>query len=168
MLTERLTLRVPGATCLGIASVPYRHLAFHKHSTDQSGKCDLPKTDNAGDIAFGVLFEIPDSERSALDRAEGLGHGYIDAPIEVFDAASNPVPAIAYFATDDAINATLVPYDWYHCLVVSGARQHDLPAHYIASIAAVHSVPDPTPTRPTRLEALQALKSANVPFPADA
>ena len=60
MLTERLTRRVPNARCLGVARVPGRRLAFHKQSVDKSGKCDLPKTGNNSDVAYGVLFDIPD------------------------------------------------------------------------------------------------------------
>ena len=164
MLTERLTLRVPEARCLGVARVPGHRLTFHKRSDDKSGKCDLPKTGSNSDVAYGVLFDVPDSQRRALDDAEGLGHGYTDAPIEVLDADSCPVSAIGYFATKDAINLELAPYDWYHCLVVSGARQHNLPADYVASITAVPSVADPMPKRKTRLEALHALKNANVEF----
>ena len=164
MLTERLILRVPEARFLGIARAPGRLLTFHKRSVDESGKCDLQKTGNNSDIAYGVLFCVPDSQRDALDDAEGLGHGYTAAPIEVFDADSCPVSAIGYFATDDAINSQLVPYDWYHCLVVSGAKQHDLPAEYVASITAVLPVADPKPERKTRLEALRALENAGIKF----
>lgn len=164
MLTERLTLRVPGARGLGNARALGRRLAFHKRSDDKSGKCDLPNTGNHSDVIYGVLFDVPESQRSALDNAEGVGHGYEDAPIHVLDANSCPVSAIGYFATADAIDSRLVPFDWYHCLVVSGARQHGLPPDYVSSIAAVRTIPDPSLTRPTRLEALQAMKNANVQF----
>ena len=99
-----------------------------------------------------------------MDDAEGLGHGYTDASIEVLDADSCLVSAIGYFATDDAIDSELVPYDWYHCLVVSGARQHNLPDAYVASITAVVPVADPMTNRRTRLEALRALENAGVKF----
>lgn len=168
MLTERLTWRVPDARCLGIARALGRRLVFHKLSVDKSGKCDLPKTGNNSDVVYGVLFDVPDSQRSALDDAEGLNCGYKDAPIEILDAHSRPVRAIGYFATDNAIDPGLVPFDWYHCLVVSGARQHHLPGDYILSIAAVRTVPDPEPKRKSRLEALQALKNANVEFTGNA
>ena len=164
MLTERLKRRVSGAHCLGIARAPGRRLAFHKRSSDESGKCDIPTTGNSSDVVHGVLFDIPDSQRSALDCAEGVGHGYEAAPIEVLDSDSSPIQATAYFATSDAIDAHLVPYDWYHCLVVAGARQHRLPGDYVSSVVAVRSVPDPKPNRRTRLEALQALKDANVEY----
>jgi len=164
MLTERLTSRVPGARFLGIARALGRRLVFHKRSDDTSGKCDLPETGNDSDVVYGVLFDVPDSQRSFLDDAEGLGRGYKDSAIEVLDADSRPVSAMAYFATDNAIDPRLVPFDWYHCLVVSGARQHDLPIDYILSIAAVRAVPDPEPKRKSRVAALQALKNANVEF----
>lgn len=157
MLTERLEARVRGARFLGIARVHGRRLVFHKRSSDESGKCNLPESESNSDAAYGVLFDVPDSQRSVLDRAEGLGNGYKIAPIEVLDSGSLPVSATGYFATADAIDPRLVPYDWYHSLVVSGARQHGLPPDYIASIVAVRTVPDPIPTRKARREALQAL-----------
>lgn len=164
MLTERLKARVPNARCLGIVRTLGRRLEFHKRSSDESGKCDLPKTGNNSDVVYGVLFDVPDSQRRDLDYAEGLDRGYKDALIEVLDSDSHPVSATGYFATADAIDSQLVPYDWYHYLVVSGAKQHNLPADYILSLVAVHSIPDPKPNRRTRLEALQALKNANVEF----
>src|SRR5437016_5457274 len=130
MLTQRLTQRVPHVRCLGLASASGRRLTFHKRSIDGSGKCDLVHTTNDSNVAFGVLFDVPDAERSALDSAEGLGSGYKDASIEVMDAKSFLVSAICYLATDDAIDSKLLPYDWYQRLVVCGARQHKLPADY--------------------------------------
>jgi hypothetical protein len=170
MLTERLKRRVHDVRCFGIARVVGRRLVFHKRSVDksgnESGKCDIPTTGNNSDVVYGVLFEIPDSQRSALDCWEG--HGYEAASILLLDSDSSPVSARAYLATADAIDPRLVPYDWYQCLVVVGARQHRLPGDYISSIVAVRSIPDPKPKRPTRLEALQALKDANVAYTGNA
>lgn len=168
MLTERLKQRVPGARCLGVARALGRRLTFHKRSSDESGKCDIPTTENNSDVVHGVLFDVPDGQRSDLDKAEGVGHGYEAGPIKVLDSTSSLVPATAYFATANAIDPELIPYDWYHCLVVAGARQHRLPDDYVSSVVAVRSVPDPKPERKTRLEALQALKDANVEYTGNA
>ena len=160
MLTERLTRRVSGARCLGNARALGRRLAFHKRSSDGSGKCDIPSTGNNSDVVYGVLFDVPDSQRPALDEWEGVGYGYEASPIEVLDSDSSPILAIAYLATADAIDPRLVPYDWYHRLVVTGMRQHQLPDDYVSSVVITRSVPDPDPRRKTRLEALNPLPEA--------
>jgi gamma-glutamylcyclotransferase len=168
MLTERLTRRASGARCLGTARALGRRLAFHKRSSDGSGKCDIPLTGNNSDVVYGVLFDVPDSRRPALDEREGVGYGYEASPIEVLESDSSPILAIAYLATADDVDPRLVPYDWYHRLVVTGMRQHQLPDDYVSSVVATRSVPDPDPRRKTRLEALQALKNASVEFAGNA
>ena len=54
--------------------------------------------------------------------------------------------AVAYLATDDAIDDSVAPYIWYKDFVVEGAREHGLPPAYVAHfIASVAAVPDPNP-----------------------
>lgn len=156
MLTKRLTDRVSGATKIAVARVIRRRLAFHKRSTDGSGKCDIPAIDDLSSIVYGVLFNIPKDQFVELDRHEGVGYGYIRRKVEVV-VGSRSLSAQTYLATEDAIDAGLVPYDWYHRLVLEGAREHGLPRGYIADIAAVAAKVDPNPNRKTRLNALKAL-----------
>lgn len=165
MLKERLKLRVPGVRCLGVAHVLGRRLAFHKCSSDGSGKCDIPMTGINSDIVYGVLYDVPDCERPALDEVEGVGSGYEAAQIMVRAFGSSQVEATVYLASTDSIDESLAPYDWYHCLVVAGARQHHLPDDYISLIVSVRPVLDSKSSRKTRCEALRALKEANVEYP---
>src|SRR5206468_3693901 len=153
--------RVPGAKVLGVGHVVGRRLQFHKRSTDGSGKCDIPKSTNPSDTIHGVLFDIPDHQISNLDDAEGVGHGYERTTIEVTCDSTGSTTATVYLATPDSIDSSLAPYDWYHRLVLVGARQHHLPPVYISEIAAVPVHQDPKPDRKSRLEALQALSDAN-------
>jgi Uncharacterized protein involved in cation transport len=160
MLRERLLKRVPGATVIGLASVRGRELRFHKRSSDGSAKCDLATTQRDSDQAWGVLFEIPEDQITALDDAEGLGKGYARTAIQVRAGDGQAVESTVYLATPEAVAPALQPYDWYHSLVVMGARQNNLPAGYIAAIEAAHSIPDPMLRRKTRLEALEVLAAA--------
>jgi gamma-glutamylcyclotransferase len=160
MLRERLQKRVPGASVIGVASVSGRVLRFRKKSSDGSAKCDLLATECENDVAWGVLFEIPEGQIAALDDAEGLGKGYGKETVQVCAEGGVTVGSIAYLATPDAITPALQPYDWYHSLVAAGARQNNLPASYVEAIEATPSIADPMPRRKTRLEALEVLAAA--------
>ena len=163
MLTTRLTDRVPSASFVSLATVSGRKLVFHKRSGDKSGKCDIPACDDSSSAVHGVLFEISDSEWDDLDKHEGVGCGYERTDIDVMIGSQN-IGAKTYLATTSHIENGLIPYDWYYCLVVAGAREQKLPEDYIKSIASVPCKDDPNPSRKTRLEALDALKAAGTPY----
>jgi hypothetical protein len=59
-----------------------------------------------------------------------------------------------YRARPDAVRRGLRPYDWYHALVVSGARHHGLPEAYVERLAAVAANPDPDAGRAAKEHAL--------------
>jgi hypothetical protein len=110
-------------------------LRWHKVSKkDGSGKCDIVSSDTPDASVFGVLYEIANAEKSALDEAEGKGFGYEEIDIDV-SCDHRSVRAKAYRATNT--NATLKPYTWYHALVIAGAREHGLPASYVAGLERV-------------------------------
>jgi gamma-glutamylcyclotransferase len=52
-----------------------------------------------------------------------------------------------YVAERSHIQSELLPYTWYKRFVIEGARQHDLPAEYIARIEAMPATEDPDRTR---------------------
>ena len=58
----------------------------------------------------------------------------------------------------------LVPYDWYHAIILAGAIQHKFPKEYISTLQRVASKLDPNPDRPKRLEALKILSSAGFDY----
>lgn len=134
MPAARLRERCPSARAVGIAELPSHELRWHKRSIDGSGKCDIVAVDTPNASVFGVLYEIAAHEKAALDRAEGLGSGYEEIEIAVL-CGGNPVESKAYRATDT--NPALRPYTWYRALVIAGAREHGLPAPYIASLESV-------------------------------
>lgn len=159
MLTTRLVDRVPGASPVAVARVEGRRLAFHKRSSDESGKCDIPKASTPESVVQGVLFDIPEGQIDELDRHEGVGFGYERRVIEVVTEGV-VMAAHTYIAMPGYIDASVVPYDWYYCLVVAGAREHGLPAEYIQSIEETAIMVDPFAQRTTRTTALQALEMA--------
>lgn len=131
MPIARLRERCPSARALGIAELRCYDLRWHKRSKDGSGKCDIVAVDRPDATVFGVLYEINFAEKPALDRAEGLNRGYEEVEVAVL-CAERRVTAKAYRATD--INPSLRPYTWYRDLVIAGAKEHGLPAAYVAQL----------------------------------
>lgn len=141
MLSRRLCAvdRAPSAVAVGIGFVKARRLTFDKVSFDGSGKCDIESTGNSDDRVYGVLYSINESEKLALDVAEGLGKGYAQELVDVLTSSGN-CAAIAYVATNK--EPALRPYHWYKDMVIAGAVENHLPESYIEWIRTVDSKPD--------------------------
>lgn len=162
MLEERLQspCRAPGAVFLNTGSIQGYRLRFHKKSKDGSGKCNIVKTGSAEDVVYGVVFDVPENQLKALDKAEGVGYGYHhDCNIPVRLTGGTEMRMLLYVADSCCINDALIPYVWYQRLVTAGAEQHKLPKNYIADLKAVPSSEDPDPNRPAKLEAEEALNA---------
>ncbi|HHA2520515.1 TPA: gamma-glutamylcyclotransferase family protein [Stenotrophomonas maltophilia] len=145
MLSSRLRERCPSARPIGMAELPDHELRWHKRSKDNSGKCDVVAC--PGKHIIGVLYRIEDTDKTALDRAEGLGQGYEAIEAHVLHNGNN-VLAKAYQAT--AIDESLTPYGWYKALVIAGAQEHGLPNDYVEQLKLVASTDDPDRTRHDR------------------
>ncbi|MGY3138412.1 gamma-glutamylcyclotransferase [Bradyrhizobium sp. USDA 4501] len=151
MPTARIRERCPSARALGLAELPGYWLRWHKASKDGSGKCDIVASEASGISVFGVLYEIAGAEKSKLDKAEGLGSGYEEADITVRFGGTQ-VTAKVYRATN--ADPALRPYTWYRALVIAGAKEHGLPAPYIAGLESVPAAEDPDRARHDRNMAL--------------
>jgi len=162
MLTERLHMRCPTARPIGNAIARGFSLSFSKRSKDGSAKATLVKRGESEQAAYGVLFEISNNEVPGLDKAEGEGKGYDrdDAFIVVSIADGKESTASTYRASPQACDNNLVPYDWYHALILAGALQHGLPEIYVTRLCRAIRRPDPEPQRQCRRDALNVLRSA--------
>lgn len=141
MSIARLRELVPSAVRLGCHRLKEHDLRFHKSSKDGSGKCDAFFTGKDEDLIFGALFEIDSTEKTALDRAEGLGYGYDEKEVTILSGDGTSCKAITYIATN--INKSLKPYSWYVNHVLVGAKETPLPDDYIQKkIEAVESIED--------------------------
>lgn len=145
MSLARLRDRVPGAERLGQFILVGHDLRFHKQSKDGSGKCDAFLTENPKDSIFGALFEINPFEKPALDIVEGLGYGYQQKTVTVYNNEGVSFEAITYYAM--TIDSTLKPYSWYLNHVLIGAREIGVEQHYINNILAVEAIEDPDKKR---------------------
>jgi len=152
MSSRRLRQRTPSAQVLGTYSLPRHTLRFHKLGMDGSGKCDAYFTGKQSDIVLGVLYDIDEREKPALDRAEGLGCGYSQKHVQVMSTAGDGETSVIYCATN--IDDSLCPFTWYKEHVLMGAREAKLPAEYIAGIEAIKAVRDPDLTREQQQSAI--------------
>jgi hypothetical protein len=126
-------------------------LCFHKKSIDGSSKCDAFETGSDHDVVWGVVFNIPKSEKLALDKAEGLGSGYNQKEVDLITPSGERISAVTYYADETAIAEGLSPYTWYKEFVLRGAREHGLPSEYISSsIDSISATIDIDPARNRR------------------
>lgn len=147
MSTARLRERMPSCKPLGTATLPGHVLRFHKRSVDKSGKCNAFATDGE-DSVIGVLFSFDPGERSALDKAEGVGNGYEHATVTVINDKGRRRKVLTYLAVPGYIDESLRPYGWYKDFVLVGAREHGLPEEYIGErILSVEAIDVPDETR---------------------
>lgn len=146
LYTPRLRFRVPDCRHLGIATLRRHQLRFHKRSIDGSAKCDAFQTIFDDDFVLGALFEIPESQKGALDRAEGLGGGYLEKSVTV-EGTGGVTEAVTYVADQSAITTSLQPYGWYRDFVLRGAAEHRLPLDYVRRFIEVPWFNDPDQSR---------------------
>jgi gamma-glutamylcyclotransferase len=104
-----------------------------------------------------VIFDVEEAQLEVLDRFEGVGYGYRRDEIMI-SLEGTKSRVCVYVAEADYLDEALVPFDWYHQLVVAGAEQNALASEYIAGLQAVPFRKDPDPNRKSRLEALAALQ----------
>lgn len=171
LCVQRMLARAPSARVVAVASLAGHALRWHKAGRDGSGKCDAFFTGNDDDVVHGVVYDLTQADKRALDRFEGLGEHYgeklaqlVAAPGGGFrrdgetqdgnDARERVVAgaleATVYVALPGRVDANARPWTWYRDHVLTGARQHGLPAHYVARIEAVEAAEDPDRRRHRR------------------
>jgi len=148
MSLTRLRARTPSARLVAVATLPAHRLGFHKVGQDGSGKCDAQATGNPDDRVSGVVFDIADMEKPALDQIEGLGAGYDEKVVQVVTTEGKALSPSMYFATH--IDASRKPYFWYKEHVLIGARENNLPADCIEQIESIEAIDDPDQARHER------------------
>lgn len=131
LFAPRLAARIAIREVIGVLSLDDTRLVFHKRGADGSGKCSLLAC--TGAQSHGVVYRIDTADKPTLDRIEGCARGY---RVEwLLDSVLGE--CFFYRAEEAALDASLLPFDWYHAYVLAGAGHHGLPAAYVAAIAAV-------------------------------
>ena len=136
----RLSGRLSSARLVGTSFLSDWSLRFHKRSLDKSGKCNIVSGGNGIHIA---IFDISRTDKTLLDRIEGLGSGYTQISLAVPEVGE----CMSYAAEGSFVDDSLVPYEWYKELVLLGARAHSFPTKYLDDIERVIAAKDPDPRR---------------------
>lgn len=137
---ERMQRRVPSARFRALAALPGHVLRFHKRgSEDGTGKANAFRTDRAGDVVHGVVYEVDPDELPGLDGHEG---GYHRVRVRVDDpvGGGEPLEAWTYVAKVSFVDDTLVPTRAYLGHAIRGARAHGLPDDWIAHLERTPTV----------------------------
>lgn len=149
MSSARLSARLQSSRSVGVGALPSHRLGFHMRSgLDGSAKCDAYRTGREEDRVHGVLFSVAVHELAVLDHFESRGVAYERVEVQIERLEGDHVGAYTYRALK--VEPGLRPFDWYKEHVVRGAREHGLPAHYVAALEAVPAQPDPDTIRRAR------------------
>lgn len=146
------------AICLGVYKIIGYRLSFHNRGYDDpSGKCNIIPVKNPKYEVYGVLYEIAQNEKCLLDKAQGLGYANQEITLKVFPVRSennqaglnleSGVFAFTYIADKDNVFEDLVPFSWYKEMIITGAREHQLPADYIHHLEQYACTQDPNVQR---------------------
>jgi cation transport regulator ChaC len=99
------------------------------------------EADPAAEV-WGVLYKITRRDLVWLDTTEGFpGYGYRHLWVEAEDGDGNAVPCVAYLARGKAEDGR--PSQRYLTLIRDGARDHGLPAHWLAHLDTVRHADEP-------------------------
>ncbi len=137
---RRLRKRISSARLVTTGLLPDWSLHFHKRGNDKSAKCNILP---GGDGVHCAIFEISAADKLTLDKVEGVGFGYSKIMLSipgVGDCAS-------YVAEASHVDDSLLPYDWYHQLVLIGAQRHGFPHGYVQAIRSKQVIGDPDQDR---------------------
>ncbi len=140
----RIEARLGACRGLGAACLKGYCLRFHKRGVDASGKCNVLYGGDGRRRVYGGLYRLTAPQARDLDQFEG--QGYVRQGVTVIHQ-HRPLEAYTYIASSQWIDDRLRPYDWYHALVLQGARELGLPATYVRGIAAASFSIDPDPVR---------------------
>ena len=141
-----LRSRTPSAEILSTESSPYYYLLFNKHGLDNSGKCNIVKSDNIDDVVHGVVYQINADEKAVLDEAE---LGYSRERIQIGEYEN----VLVYIANETVSNYSK-PYSWYRDIVIAGAQYHNFPESYIEHIRSFTAIVDPDLERENKHRAI--------------
>jgi len=127
MSSLRLRERIPSARSLGAAQLAGWRLAPNKPGRDGTGKANLVA--DANTLVWGVLYELGPADWPTLDRYEP---GYIRISQSLVESGELTRRAEVYVF--ERPGPDLPMHDWYREHLVEGAREHALPADYVAAL----------------------------------
>jgi AIG2 family protein len=130
MSSAELRAWCPAHRVVGPAELPGHRLAYLRRSIRWgAGVVDIVPA--PGRSVWGVLYDLPLGP-GELDAKEGAGFAYRRRRVDVRHGESS-FAAFAYEVIEKE-TAEVAPRPEYRELLVTGAREHGLPGHYIAEL----------------------------------
>lgn len=143
----RLQSRIGPCPIIAVARLEGAELCFHKIGLDRSGKCNIVFRKNSGVEVWGVVYQISQEQKSALDQHESLGQGYQILNTGVLTRQRQVLPVFTYQAMPAYIDPRMQPFDWYHELVMQGSLFYEFPPSYLEQLKRIENLPDPDKKR---------------------
>ncbi len=135
---ERVQLKriCPKARFVAAAVLPDHELVFSGTSRMWGGGvADI--RDGPGKKVEGVVWEISEAERKALDEYEGYPELYVTNEVQVRTTSGKLLAAFAYVMARPG--REMPPSKPYKRLLISGAEEHGLSENYIAFLESIRS-----------------------------
>ena len=130
--TARMQSRIARAELRGLSSLGGYRWRCNKRGVDGSAKDNIEVCH--GEQVWGVVFGFPETDFPTLD---GFEKGYLRIPVEVA-VGSERLRAQTYLSErtirDERPNAA------YRAVMVEGAREHALPASFIARLETLRVI----------------------------
>ncbi|MFT7162989.1 MAG: gamma-glutamylcyclotransferase [Bacteroidia bacterium] len=116
-------------------------IVFNKKSADGSAKANIVETKDISDFVWGVIHKIGITEKSILDKYEGLGNGY-DYINFILSIEGEEKMIHSYIARSEQFLEEGKPYDWYLNFVIAGTIENNFPENYVNDLKLVESKKD--------------------------
>lgn len=134
--SARLRERVPSARVVGVATLADHRLTLGKAGRDGTGKATLVAAPGA--LCWGVVYAIESVEWALLDACEP---GYSRVHRRVTLLTREALGVQTYLAPETAPDPVATPR--YKRFILDGAREHRLPAAWLATLERLPVLPGP-------------------------
>ena len=136
----RMRKRCPSAQFMSTARLSGFRLAFTRYSlNNRCGAADIIKESHGA--VWGVVYQIKDKDRAALDKAEGVAvHAYKPISVEVCPEGDDTrrIKTLTYIVVKKE-DPHPKPSAEYKAMLVGGAKAWKLPADYIAELEQIET-----------------------------
>ena len=130
-MIERTGLILPGERRARIARLPGFRLAFNMRGDDGQVYANIT---HPGKGVLGVIYRCGPE---ALEKLDAYEIGYERRLVRVVTEDEETLDAVAYVVKPEFVTNEQKPSGEYLSRIVTGARQHGLPATYVREIEAI-------------------------------